>query len=192
MSRSNCLDIACPIILPQALPGDPGPTGDDGTNGVAIYINTTGTNYASTGTGDQVLVSNSLAANLVAAGDIVDIKSLFAVGSTFVGTIYITYGGTTIATLAVSLVSPLLPVTPTTSTPVVYIGLNTKIYIVSTTSEIIVKEVEYWGNPIHITKVAPTTVTIDTTAIATVVAKATPQVGTATLTSLVLSISKKV
>ena len=187
----GCQTTYCPpIVIPTGTKGDPEAAGGNGSNGVAIYINTTGTNYSSTGTGLQTLLTTSLAGNLLAAGDIVDIEGIFSITPTADGIISITFGNSTITFYQNygALIMKPEPLHDTLS----YVSLRARIYIKTTTTQSYTREVEIMGKPSMIVKSILASATVDTTVAIPILAISNLTIGSSVLRSLVLTISKKV
>jgi hypothetical protein len=178
---------SCPITIPTGSNGAAGAAGADGANGVALYINTTGTSYTSSTPGDQLLKTSTLTAAAAVAGDVIDIEAIFTTNSTYSGTIYITFGGSTVATYSFL---------GTTNAPifgsVAYVRLKSKLYVIANTNEYFVPQVELFGNPTTQINVVPSNISVNVTNAVSVDAKANITAGTATLVSLILTVNKKV
>jgi len=181
---------SCPITIPSGAAGAAGAAGTNGTDGIAILKNSVGTDYASTGIGNQTLTSYTLGAGVPSAGDIVVVEALFYLSTSFVGRIATTFGTTTDELAAYVVASG--AVAPINANAVVPVKLIGRIQFVSAASQRVETEVISHGNPATITFDALTTFTVDTASASILYVRTNPSAGTATCKYLNVIHYKKV
>jgi hypothetical protein len=136
---------SCPIVIPAGAAGATGAAGTNGTDGVAVLANTLGTDFPSSSTGSQTLTHYDLGAGVPKAGDIIVVEALFYLSSTFVGSIYLTYGNTTDKISNYTVVSG--GVSPLNLSSVFPVKLTGKIRFTSATVQAVEKESILYGTP---------------------------------------------
>ena len=134
---------SCPITIPSGSAGAAGAAGDDGADGVAILENTIQTPSASTGTGIQVLNTYTITGGEPSVDDIIELECYLTFTSTFRGSVYITFGGSTVVTYTV----PTSPVDMALPNPTPSIILKSRIFMKTASTETYFPSVEIIGNP---------------------------------------------
>ena len=171
---------SCPVTIPTGATGADGNDGAAGANGASVYKNTVGTDYASVGTGDQSLTTYSHTGGIEAAGDIMKIKAIFSVSTTFVGTLYVKFGASTIATYTV-VAGDALPPDPSALYTVTF---DTDLYIKTTSTETYKTQTKISGAPVTILETSLINIAVNTAVAVTIDARCTPTAGTVTLKAL--------
>ena len=179
---------SCTITVPTGAAGTDGNDGAAGTNGAAVYANSMGTDYASTGTGLQTLTTYSHTGGIQAAGDILELEAIFSLTTTFRGTINVKFGTATVATYTVAS-SPGDAAVPG---GFLQITLKSKIYMKTASTETYTSQTRIAGSPSTILDSTLTNTTVNTAVAVDIVAQCTPSAGTATLKSLSVINFKKV
>lgn len=176
---------SCPITIPTGLPGA-SITGPAGADGAAILSNTVTSDYVSSGLTDQSLTSYTLPADTCIAKDILEIEAIFQLTTTFVGSIYISFGGTTVASYTVQ-TGDVNIIPPTQSTNVV--SLKAVVYFKTVATQQYTKEAEMFGQNVVKVKQGPYSLAVNTASDSIIDVRCNPTAGTATLLPLTVKLN---
>ena len=176
---------SCPITIPSGSAGAAGAAGDDGADGVAILENTIQTSSASTGTGVEVLNTYTITGGEPSVDDIIELECYLTFTSTFVGSVYITFGGSTVATYTI-LSKNTLP------SPALSIILKSRIFMKTASTETYFPSVEIIGIPSETLKATYGNIAINTASDVIVTATTNSTAGTITSQYFLVTQLKKV
>lgn len=176
-----------PIIIPTGLPGSPGTPGTAGANGTAALINTIGTEYVSSSTGDQSFVDYDTVAAAFNAGDVISIDAEFQLSTTFIGSISIVFGSQVVGLFTVS-TGLILPVDPVSGLMPLSMSSTIKFKTVATQSYDNISRVGV--APTTTIYTPPANCSQDTETSKTIDIRCNPSAGTATCTCLLVTVKK--
>lgn len=159
---NNCRDIHCPITIPQGLRGPASGNGTDGTDGVALLVNNIAAVSSGTTPGLSTLSSGVITAGEVSAGDVLELETVFflPLSGTFVGTISLVIGTTTIASLDIDTSATDGAIIPP-GVAASYYKLNVKTLIRSLVSQLNFPKRTFFGLPTTSLDLSPTASTED-------------------------------
>lgn len=181
-----------PITLPTAAAGPAGPAGADGANGVGIKKNTIGTDYYNLiATGDQILKTSGGTAityttelDGYAAGDILEAQADLLVTASFLGSITIKFGTSSIAVFSIptgfvlpnDIVNNVIPLT-----------IKAEVSFVSASSQYYNATFELGTTPVTITKTLFNPCAEDTSGALALTVRCNPSAGTVTCKRFVVT-----
>ena len=187
----GCLtNYSCPITIPTGLTGAAGAAGADGIDGAAILENTIQATSSYTGVADTVLNTYTLTGGTLSIDDVLEIESYITLTTTFRGSVYITFGGSTVCiyNLTSSGTDTALP--PTSGGP--NLILKVRVFMKTTGTESAFPSVEILGNPTSTIKPYYSGISVNTAVNTVINVKTTPTAGTATSHYLLVTHLKKV